>query len=534
MEAAFEDGTVLWYWYDAWIAVPVALVVLVAVARMVLATTWSNPTDLVLAVVAMAGTAAVVVVALDRVGIRMAIGDAETFGYISIAGAVAALALSFWPALRRRRAVAAAAGADEVTQTTLTPDDTDATLLATETVGDGEAETAVMEAGDEATQVAEADASATILGAPPSSADEATRISAPAAASATLTVTGGGDAGKSFSLSAEPATVGRTRTRDIVLSDASVSRSHARFTQDGGQFFVEDVGSSAGTLVNGAAARSDQPLRDGDVIKLGDDELTIKITGGADEGTMSTQLSAAPTEVGAGPTQVSAPADGTMILDAPSTAGAWLLVRKGGLAGKTFEIRDQVLIGRDADCAISITDDNAVSGKHAMVRVTRDGAYLVQDIGSRNGTTVGGEVLRGLPLQEGSTVKLGTTELTFTEVSGAPEAPASPGATMIISDAATKGVLLVKSGPAAGTSIALPDGDIVIGREPGAGGAPLNDPAVSGRHALVRRDGDAYVIYDLGSQNGTTVDGSPMPSKELKGGEAIMVGQTELQFVTGS
>ena len=105
---------------------------------------------------------------------------------------------------------------------------------------------------------------------------------------------------------------------------------------------------------------------------------------------------------------------------------------------------------------------------------------------------------------------------------------------MIISEAETKGVLLVKSGPAAGTSIALPDGDIVIGRDPGAGGATLNDPAVSGRHALVRRDQEAYVIYDLGSQNGTTVDGSPMPSKELKGGEAIVVGQTELQFVTGS
>ena len=105
---------------------------------------------------------------------------------------------------------------------------------------------------------------------------------------------------------------------------------------------------------------------------------------------------------------------------------------------------------------------------------------------------------------------------------------------MIISEAETKGVLLVKSGPAAGTSIALPDGDIVIGRDPGAGGATLNDPAVSGRHALVRRDGEAYVVYDLGSQNGTSVDGSPMPSKELTGGESIVVGETELQFVTGS
>ncbi len=527
MEGAFEDGTVLWYWYDVWIAVPVALVVLVAVARMVLATTWSNPTDLVLAVVAMAGTAAVGVVALDRVGIRMAIGDAETFGYISIVGTVVALGLSFWPALKRRRAVAASAGAGEGSETTLVPGATDATLLAPGPEGEDEGATAVFEAGDEATQATQIADSATILGAPPPSADAATQISAPEPATATLTVTGGSDVGKTFSLSADSTTVGRTRTSDVQLDDMSVSGRHARIDRREGQFYLEDVGSTAGTLVNGAPVDAAKPLRSGDVIKLGDDELSVAITGGADAGTEATQLSAAPT-------QVSAPADSTMILDAPGTAAAWLLVRKGGLAGKTFDVRDRVVIGRDADCAVSITDDNAVSGKHAMVSVKRDGTYVVQDIGSRNGTKVGSDVLRGLPLKEGSTVKLGTTELTFSEVSGAPEAAPSAGATMIISEAETKGVLLVKSGPAAGTSIALPDGDLVIGRDPGAGGATLNDPAVSGRHALVRRDGGAYVVYDLGSQNGTSVDGSPMPSKELTGGESIVVGQTELQFVTGS
>ena len=528
MEGAFEDGTVLWYWYDAWIAAPVALVVLVAVARMVLATKWANPSDFVLAVVAIAGTAAVGVVALDRVGIRMAIGNADTFGYISIVGAVVALGLSFWPALQRRPAAASSAGAGEVSQATLVPGGTDATLLAPGTEVGEEASTAIFEAGDEATQATQLDDAATILGAPPSSADAATQITAPESATATLTVTGGGDAGKTFSLSTDSSTVGRTRTSDLQLDDMSVSGRHARIDRREGQFYIEDVGSTAGTIVNGAPADAAKPLRSGDVIKLGDDELSVEITGAANAGTMATQLSAAPTQVSA------PPADSTMILDAPGTAAAWLLVRKGGLAGKTFDVRDRVLIGRDADCAVSITDDNAVSGKHAMVSVKRDGTYVVQDVGSRNGTKVGSDVLRGLPLKEGSTVKLGTTELTFSEVSGAPEAAPSSGATMIISEAETKGVLLVRSGPAAGTSIALPDGDLVIGRDPGAGGATLNDPAVSGRHALIRRDGEAYVVYDLGSQNGTSVDGSPMPSKELTGGESIVVGETEIQFVTGS
>lgn len=67
---------------------------------------------------------------------------------------------------------------------------------------------------------------------------------------------------------------------DIDLSTydpaARISRRHARITVRGNQFFVEDLGSSNGTLVNGSKRLKPMepyPLTNGDVIKIGDTTL---------------------------------------------------------------------------------------------------------------------------------------------------------------------------------------------------------------------------------------------------------------------
>jgi pSer/pThr/pTyr-binding forkhead associated (FHA) protein len=92
-----------------------------------------------------------------------------------------------------------------------------------------------------------------------------------------------------------------------------------------------------------------------------------------------------------------------------------------------------------------------------------------------------------------------------------------------------RGAPLVRSGPAAGQSITLGD-DLVIGREPGSGGAVLSDPSVSRRHAVVRKSQDGYVIYDLGSSNGTIVDGVKLSGRPLRNGDSIELGASVLQF----
>jgi pSer/pThr/pTyr-binding forkhead associated (FHA) protein len=74
--------------------------------------------------------------------------------------------------------------------------------------------------------------------------------------------------------------IGRGRTADLVLSEATISRAHALLGFKGDQPFVQDLGSTNGTLVNGA--REQQAfLRDGDELRMG--RLVLRIVTRAGE-----------------------------------------------------------------------------------------------------------------------------------------------------------------------------------------------------------------------------------------------------------
>ncbi len=64
--------------------------------------------------------------------------------------------------------------------------------------------------------------------------------------------------------------IGRSSVSDIVLrSDDYASGSHARLTRHGGLLYVEDMGSTNGTFVNGRKTVGATPLRDGDTVRIG-------------------------------------------------------------------------------------------------------------------------------------------------------------------------------------------------------------------------------------------------------------------------
>ena len=95
-------------------------------------------------------------------------------------------------------------------------------------------------------------------------------------------------------------------------------------------------------------------------------------------------------------------------------------------------------------------------------------------------------------------------------------------------------------GGSTGGALVLPDGrrialaaePVVLGRGTDAG-VRLNDTSVSRRHAEVRQQGDGWVIVDLGSTNGTRVNGSPVTERRLQDGDAITVGDAALRFEAG-
>ena len=105
--------------------------------------------------------------------------------------------------------------------------------------------------------------------------------------------------------------------------------------------------------------------------------------------------------------------------DAPADAledlgitGPALVVRSGGgRAGETFHPEGETTIGRSPDCGIFL-DDVTVSRKHAVVS-ERNGAFLVEDQGSLNGTFVNRKRVESAQLEDGDELQIGKYRLTF-------------------------------------------------------------------------------------------------------------------------
>ena len=89
------------------------------------------------------------------------------------------------------------------------------------------------------------------------------------------------------------------------------------------------------------------------------------------------------------------------------------------------------------------------------------------------------------------------------------------------------GVLIVQSGPDSGKSFALRDGDNLIGREADCA-VRLSEESVSRTHAMVRKDGDRFLVFDMGSRLGTRVDGESLPGHRITPGETIAMGKSSI------
>jgi pSer/pThr/pTyr-binding forkhead associated (FHA) protein len=89
--------------------------------------------------------------------------------------------------------------------------------------------------------------------------------------------------------------------------------------------------------------------------------------------------------------------------------------------------------------------------------------------------------------------------------------------------------LTIESGPDAGHSHRAGDHALRLGRSPD-NDIILRDPATSGHHARLERRGDQFWLVDLGSTNGTFVNGESIQERQLNHGDRITVGQNSVHF----
>ena len=162
---------------------------------------------------------------------------------------------------------------------------------------------------------------------------------------------------------------------------------------------------------------------------------------------------------------------------------------------------------------------------------------MIEDLGSTNGTLVSGrEIDSPTTIEAGDSVSLGGSELTVVTLERCRMGPATattPSAEPLGVAAPADVGLRVASGPAEGTLISVGYEPFVMGRsEPGPGSLG-EDRQLSRRHAAITRlDEERLLIEDLGSTNGTIVNGQQIAAPNLIGvGDSVEVGATRLEII---
>lgn len=212
-----------------------------------------------------------------------------------------------------------------------------------------------------------------------------------------------------YESNARSITLGRDPGTDFQVPLSTVSRQHARIIESDGVYFIEDLGSTHGSVLNGKALPKGEKkiLRDGDIIELTKAKITCSLQ--ADK------------------VAVSDPGEGTNVIAVKAVQG--ILGRLGEarddgpffrvITGADEGVRlplsgslSEWTIGRGKDCAFVLNDPN-ISRHHALVKKDWNG-FTVQDLGSRNGVTVNDTRLRKpRRLRDKDEVYIGPVKLLF-------------------------------------------------------------------------------------------------------------------------
>lgn len=181
----------------------------------------------------------------------------------------------------------------------------------------------------------------------------------------------------------------------VVRGDAAriVSVRHAELRFENGTWLLADLGSRNGTYLNGKPVSTGTPVKDGDVIRLGE------------SGPQYTVITIVELEA----TLAEHPGLPLPAKEAEQRAyGVTLLATN---SGKRFEARGtRIRLGRGRECEVQPVDSNdtTVSRVHAELTVGTTGGLVVRDADSKNGTFLNGErIAKPMPVRLGDKIMLG-------------------------------------------------------------------------------------------------------------------------------
>ena len=228
----------------------------------------------------------------------------------------------------------------------------------------------------------------------------------------------------------------------------------------------------------------------------------------------------------------------------------YLIAEEGPLAGLVVRLEDEKewILGRDPDSATCLLEDPMISRKHVKCTETDDG-FTVENLSTVNPALLNGnEIEAGTKLQGGDTLQIGDNLFRFSDSLPAAEeeeahspdeetvfSEISPLDTLsLTSSIPTRWMVKVVTGPNTGAEISLfADTTYTIGGDHKQCDIILHDLSISKQHARITTEGENHIfIEDLGSKNGTLVNGRPVTDKhELHSRDVISLGTTKLVTV---
>jgi DNA-binding NtrC family response regulator len=187
-------------------------------------------------------------------------------------------------------------------------------------------------------------------------------------------------------------------------------------------------------------------------------------------------------------------------------------------------------LGRAPDNDLVLTLPE-IGEHHAVIEAEEDGAMIVAIEGEH--LVIGGEAVAEADLRDGDAVGLGGYRVEWTptddpepvQVTGTKPVRALSGA-----DAARIGSFRVATGPDIDLVVRLGARRTIVGRAPECD-VVLTDPSISGRHVALESVEDGFLVRDLGSRNGTFLDGRRVESAVAVAGNRIAIGHSVLELL---
>lgn len=329
--------------------------------------------------------------------------------------------------------------------------------------------------------------------------------------------------GRTFSITPKGLIVGRDSTKcQIVLADDQISRQHAWVgLNEAGQVVLRDRDSANGSYVNQQRVK-EAVLKPNDVVSFG--------SGGKQLFRFESFVPMAPAapvrkipfgEDGSVHTSLVSQADIAAAQHQERTVGSTVAIKLTNIMARphvelivdNFAVKSEdipdggLVVGRDSGRCKMVMEHASVSSVHAQFTLKGERVEL-SDL-SANGTFVNGIRVKSAELQDGDYITFGRYL----------------GKSLIFRSGLEPQLKL--------ENIDLSKEHLVIGRDPGCD-VVIAHPVVSKRHAEIVRQNGKSLIVDLGSVNGTFVNGIRVKRHELQELDRVVIGPSELHFHGGT